>query len=133
MTAIGLIFGQLTAEHYENGFAADPRIDVLREKMTCVEDSRFSQDYLDPSKRSIANAVQIYFANGTHTHNVEVAYPIGHRRRRSEAVPLLEEKCTLNLKGRFPEKQVSEIMALMKNAEKLASTPVHQFLDLFVI
>ena len=85
MTAIGLIKGGLTAADYEDAAAADPRIDELREKMVCVEDVQYSRDYLDPAKRSIANAVQVFFRNGEHSPKVEVQYPIGHRRRRVEA------------------------------------------------
>ena len=98
MTTVGLIFGNLTADDYEDQRALDPRIDILREKMVCVEDPQYSRDYLDPDKRSIANAVQVFFKNGTHTDKVEVHYPIGHRRRRAEAVPLLKQKFKDNFK-----------------------------------
>jgi 2-methylcitrate dehydratase PrpD len=92
MTAIGLIFGKLTAEHYGEKIAADPRIDRLREKMKVTEVPAFTRDYLDPEKRSIANSVQVFFKNGTATARVEVEYPLGHRRRRTDAEPLLLEK-----------------------------------------
>jgi 2-methylcitrate dehydratase PrpD len=92
MTAIGLIFGELTAEHYGEKIAADPRIDRLREKMKVTEVPAFTRDYLDPAKRSIANAVQVFFRNGTATRRVEVEYPLGHRRRRHEAEPFLLDK-----------------------------------------
>jgi 2-methylcitrate dehydratase len=92
MTAIGLIFGKLTAEHYGEKIAADPRIDRLREKMKVTEVPAFTRDYLDPAKRSIANAVQVFFRNGTATRRVEVEYPLGHRRRRHEAEPVLLAK-----------------------------------------
>ena len=92
MTAIGLIFGELTADHYEDNVANDPRIDSLREKMTCVEDPRYTKEYLDADKRSIANAVQVFFKDGSRTDNVAVEYPIGHRRRRAEGMPLLVKK-----------------------------------------
>jgi aconitate hydratase 2/2-methylisocitrate dehydratase/2-methylcitrate dehydratase len=133
MTAIGLIFGNLTAEHYENSAAADPRIDALRDTMICEEDLRFSQEYLDPDKRSIANAVQVFFKDGTHTEKVEVNYPIGHRRRRAEAEPLLESKCLENLSGHFPEKQSKNVLSLLTDQERLLSTPVHEFVNLLVI
>ena len=133
MTAIGLIFGELTAEHYGDAVAADPRIDALREKMTCVEDPQYSRDYLDPEKRSIANAVQVFFKNKTQTKVVEVQYPMGHRRRRHEALPLLEEKFGENLAGHLPEKQVSAILNLFHNTERLDAMPVHELVDLFVI
>src|SRR5579859_1094220 len=92
MTAIGLIFGNLTAADYEDQVAADPRIDALRAKMTVTEDKQYSKDYLDPDKRAIANAVQIFFADGTKTNKIEVEYPVGHRRRRAEGIPLLMQK-----------------------------------------
>jgi 2-methylcitrate dehydratase len=133
MTAIGLIFGELTAEHYGDVVAADPRIDALREKMTCVENPQYSRDYLDPEKRSIANAVQVFFKNGTQTKVAEVQYPVGHRRRRHEALPLLREKFRVNLAGYFPEKQVSAILNLFHNTEQLDVMPVHELVDLFVI
>jgi 2-methylcitrate dehydratase len=133
MTAVALIFGKLTAEHYGEAVAADPRIDPLREKMICVEDPRYSQDYLDPQKRSIANAVQVFFKGGTKTDVVEVEYPLGHRRRRDEALPLLEEKFRKSLGSRLSEKQGSAIMNLFSNSEQLDTTPVHEMVDLFVI
>jgi len=133
MTAIGLIFGELTAEHYGDAVAADSRIDVLREKMTCVENLQYSRDYLDPEKRSIANAVQVFFKNGTQTKVAEVQYPVGHRRRRHKALPLLKEKFRVNLAGRFPEKQVSAILNVFHSSERLDVMPVHELVDLFVI
>jgi len=133
MTAIGLIFGELTAEHYGDAVAANPRIDALREKMTCVEDPQYSRDYLDPEKRSIANAVQVFFKNGTQTEVAEVQYPVGHRRRRHEALTLLKEKFRVNLTGHFPAKQVSAILNLFYNTEGLDVMPVHALVDLFVI
>jgi 2-methylcitrate dehydratase len=133
MTAVGLIFGELTARHYEDEVAADPRIDALREKMEVVENPQFSKDYLDPAKRSIANAVQVFFRDGTHTEQVVVEYPIGHRRRRAEGVPLLIEKFKTNLARRFPPKQASQILAVCQDAERLQSMPVHEFVDLLVI
>jgi 2-methylcitrate dehydratase len=133
MTAIALIFGGLTAEHYGDAVAVDPRIDALREKMNCVENPQYSRDYLDPEKRSIANAVQVFFKNGTKTDFVEVKYPLGHRRRRHEALPLLKEKFRVNLAGHFPEKQVSAILNLLDSTERLDVMPVHELVDLFVI
>jgi len=132
MTAVGLIFGDLTAGHYEDALAADPRIDALRAKMVCVEDPRYSRDYLDPAKRSIANAVQVFFADGSTTEKVEVEYPIGHRRRRAEAIPLLEQKLLENLSGRLPERQVQTIIDLSRDAQRLDALPVREFVDLFV-
>jgi 2-methylcitrate dehydratase len=92
MTAIGLIFGELKAEHYGEAVAKDIRIDALRGKMKVAEVPAFTRDYLDPDKRSIANAVQVFFKDGTATSKVEVEYPLGHRRRRKEAEPVLLEK-----------------------------------------
>jgi 2-methylcitrate dehydratase len=133
MTAIGLIFGELTAEHYGDAVAADPRIDALREKMICREDLQYSRDYLDPEKRSIANAVQVYFKNGTKTDFVEVRYPLGHRRRRREALPLLKEKFRENVASHFPENQASSIQSSFSDPERLETMPVHEMVDLFVI
>ena len=133
MTAIGLIFGDLTAEHYEDAAAADPRIDALRAKMVCVEDPQYSRDYLDPAKRSIANAVQVFFNDGTRTPIVEVEYPIGHRRRRQEAIPLLEDKFRENLASHFEAPQVDTIMNRFRDPERLDNSPVHEMVDLFVM
>ena len=131
MTAVGLIYGDLTADHYEDALAADPRIDALREKMMCVEDSAYSRDYLDPAKRSIANAVQVFFANGEETARVEVHYPIGHRRRRTEAVPLLFDKFSENLATCFAEKPAQAALDLFHDPERLDNTPVNELVDLF--
>ena len=133
MTAIGLIFGELTAAHYEDGVAADARIDALREKMICVEDQQYSRDYLDPEKRSIANAVQVFFKDGSSTQKVEVQYPIGHRRRRSEAVPLLFEKFQKNLGAVFTSKQAGRILERFRDPQVLDATPAHELVDLFTL
>jgi len=133
MTAIGLLFGELTADHYEDDVAGDPRIDALREKMVVVEDPRYSRDYLDPDKRSIANAVEVFFRDGSSTGKVEVEYPIGHRRRRKEGVPLLERKFADNLASRFPRKQAAAIFELCSRQEALEAAPVNEFMDMFVI
>jgi 2-methylcitrate dehydratase len=133
MVAVPLIFGRLTAVDYEDSIAADPRIDRLRDKMTCVEDPRFSRDYLDADKRSIANAITIEFNDGNKTPEVAVEYPIGHRRRRAEGIPLLVEKFRTNLARRFPPKQQQRILDLALDLPALIKTPVHEFVDLFVI
>ena len=133
MVAVPLIFGHLTAADYEDDVAADPRIDALRAKMVCVEDRRFSKDYLDPDKRSIANGLTVEFTDGRKLKEVVVEYPIGHRRRRDEGIPLLVEKFRTNLARRFPGKQQRAILGLVLDAKKLAATPVHEFVDLFVI
>jgi 2-methylcitrate dehydratase len=131
MTAIGLIFGELSADHYEDKVASDPRIDALRAKMTCVEDPRYSKEYLDPDKRSIANAVQVFFKDGTSTEKVAVEYPIGHRQRRAEGLPLLVKKFEANLASRMAPKQCAEIMQLCLDAARLQSTPVDEFTEMF--
>ena len=131
MTAIGLIFGALTADHYEDKIARDPRIDSLREKMTCVEDPRYTKEYLDADKRSIANAVQVFFKDGSSTDKVAVEYPIGHRRRRAEGMPLLVKKFEANLASRFAPQQCQAIMKLCNDPKSLDATPVDKFTDMF--
>jgi len=131
MTAIGLLKGNLTAADYEDSVAGDPRVDALRNKMVCVENRQWSKDYLDPSKRSIANAVQVFFKDGSKTPNIAVEYPIGHRRRRKDGVPLLEAKFKTNLARRFAAKQQQAILDLCKDQRRLENTPVNQFVDLF--
>lgn len=133
MVAIGLIFGELTADHYEDDVAQDPRIDALRAKMVVVEDKRYSEDYLDPEKRSIANAVQVHFTDGTETEKVAIEYPIGHRRRREEGIPLLIEKFKDGLASRFPEKQAAAILELCLDREALEATPVSALMEKMVI
>ncbi|HYX62973.1 MAG TPA: bifunctional 2-methylcitrate dehydratase/aconitate hydratase, partial [Burkholderiales bacterium] len=133
MVAVPLIFGRLTAADYEDEVAADPRIDLLREKIVCVEDPQFTKDYHDPEKRSIANGLTVEFKDGKRLAEVLVEYPIGHKRRRREGMPLLVEKFERNLARRFPEKQRRTILELCLDARRLAQTPVHEFVDLMVI
>jgi 2-methylcitrate dehydratase len=133
MTAIGLLFGDLTASDYEAERASDPRIDALREKMVVTEEESYSRDYLDPAKRSITNAVQVFFTDGSHTEKVVIEYPVGHRRRRAEGMPLLVEKFKTNLARRFPEKQARLIMDVCMDDARLNAMPVDQFIDLWVI
>ena len=134
MTAVPLAFGNLVAEHYEDDFhAANPFIDELRGKMEIVEDPRYSREYLEADKRSIANAVQVFFKDGSSTEKVEVEYPLGHRRRRAEGIPLLEEKFKANLATRFSARRSAQIFALCKDQAALEATPVQRFMDLFVI
>lgn len=133
MTAVGLLNGNLTAADYEDAVAADPRIDALRAKMACVEKAQYTQDYHDPEKRSIANAIQITFQDGTQSENVAVEYPIGHRRRRAEGIPELVKKFKINLARRFPARQQAAILDLCLDQKKLEATPVHTFVDLMVI
>jgi len=133
MVAIGLIKGGLGAADYEDAVAPDPRIDALRAKMVCVENKRYSRDYLDPRKRSIANQLQIFFRNGTATRKLAVEYPIGHRRRRHEGIPLLEAKFRTNLARRFPKERREAILELCCDQKRLEATPVNEFVDMFVI
>ena len=130
MVAVALIKGTLTADDYEDSAAADPRIDLLRSKMNVVENGRFSTDYLDPAKRSIANAVTVKFADGTSTDRVAVEYPIGHRRRRAEGIPLLLEKFERNTRGRFRAKQSDSLIALCADARALSGTPVTRLMGM---
>jgi 2-methylcitrate dehydratase len=133
MVAVPLIFGRLTAGDYEDAVAADPRIDTLREKMVCVEDKQFSKDYLDPDKRSIANGITIEFADGKKLKEVVVEYPIGHRRRRKEGIPVLIGKFRTNLARRFPAKQQQHILDVSLDQKVLEAMPVHEYVDLYVI
>ena len=113
--------------------ASDPKIDLLRDKIDCVEDPQFTRDYHDPEKRSIANALTVEFKDGKRLAETVVEYPIGHKRRRKEGMPILVEKFKTNLARRFPPKQQKAILELCMDAEKLAATPVDEFVDLFVI
>jgi len=133
MAAIGLIKGNLVAEDYEDDVASDPRVDAVREKMEVVEDDRYSREYHEPDKRSIANAIQVFFKDGSSTDKVAVEYPIGHRRRREEGIPVLEDKFHRALLTRFPAKRTDAIVALCADQAKLESTPVNEFLDMLVI
>jgi 2-methylcitrate dehydratase len=132
MVAVPLIFGRLTAADYEDGVARDPRIDALRAKIVCKEDKRFTKDYHDPKKRSIANALTIEFKDGTKLKEVVCEYPIGHKRRRKEGMPILVEKFKTNLARRFPAAQQKAILELCLDAARLEATPVNEFVDLMV-
>lgn len=134
MTVVPLIFGNLKAEHYEDSFHAEnPIIDQLREKMEVVEDEKYTREYLEEDKRSIANAVQVFFQDGSSTDQVAVEYPIGHRRRRKDGLPLLEDKFRNNLATRFPGQRCEQIDSLCSNPETLETTTVHEFMAHFVI
>ncbi|MFM1758529.1 MAG: 2-methylcitrate dehydratase [Actinomycetota bacterium] len=132
MVAVPLIFGRLTAKDYEDEIAADPRIDALREKILCVEDAQFTADYHDPEKRSIANAMTIEFNDGTKTEEIVVEYPVGHKRRREEGLPLLIAKYRTNLRRIFDDVQVSNIEKMTLEYDLLISMNVDDFLSLFV-
>jgi 2-methylcitrate dehydratase len=133
MVAVPIIFGRLTAGDYEDSVAADPRIDELRSRITCVEDKGFTRDYHDPEKRSIANALAVEFKDGKKLGEFVCEYPIGHKRRRKEGMPVLVEKFKLNLGRRFPFKQQQAILEACMNPGKLHAMPVNEFVDLFVI
>ncbi|WMC11867.1 bifunctional 2-methylcitrate dehydratase/aconitate hydratase [Oceanimonas pelagia] len=134
MVAVALLYGTLTAEHYEDAFhQGDARIDVLRNKMRVAEEPRYSADYLQPDKRSIANAIQVFFKDGSHTGRVEVEYPLGHRRRRHDGIPVLEQKFLHHLHTRFPRAQSRRIIDLCQDQTRLEATTVNAFMDLWVI
>jgi 2-methylcitrate dehydratase len=133
MVAIALIFGRLTAADYEESIAIDPRIDALRAKIRCVEDPAFTRDYYDPNKRSIANALTLRLNDGTEFAEITCEYPVGHRRRRDEGLPMLVKKFQTNLARRFPSKQQNRILDASLNLDALCATPVHEYIDLYVI
>jgi 2-methylcitrate dehydratase len=132
MVAVALLFGRLTAADYEDDVASDPRIDVLRAKIHCVEDAAFTRDYHDPDKRSIANALRVEFDAAVQIEEVLVEYPIGHRRRRDAGMPLLLEKFRTNLRRRFPEAQQRAILEASLDRKRLESMPVNEYVDLYV-
>ena len=132
MVAVPLIFGRLTAKDYEDEIAADPRIDALREKIVCVEDAQFSADYHDPEKRSIANAVTIEFNDGSKSDEIVVEYPVGHKRRRAEGLPLLVEKYKRNLRRIFDDSQVSKIEEATLNFDHILTMNADDFISLYV-
>lgn len=132
MVAVPLIFGRLTAKDYEDEIAADPRIDALREKMVCVEDSQFTKDYFDPEKRSIANALTIEFNDGSKSEEIVVEFPVGHKRRREEGLPLLVAKYKTNLRRIFDESQAQKIEEVTLDYDRLLSVPADEFVTLFV-
>jgi 2-methylcitrate dehydratase len=129
MIAIALIFGNLTAEHYEEDIARDPRIDKLRARMVVRENKKFSQDYLDHEKRAIANALTITFNDGTALPRIVVEYPLGHRSRREEARPLLFKKCYANLSSHFSEEKSRKLVDLFQKQDRFLEMPVKTFMD----
>ena len=131
MVAFGLLKGKLVAEDYEDDVAKDPRIDALREKMIVNEDKRYSKEYLEADKRSIANRIQIHFNDGTSTKQIEVEYPIGHKRRRKEGIPVLENKFKANLDITFDEEISRKIFNICMNQNQLDKTAVTDFQSLF--
>ncbi len=133
MVAVPLLFGRLTAADYEDGVALDPRIDALRAKIFCSEEPAFTRDYHDPAKRSIANALLVELTDGSKLEEVTVEYPIGHRRRRADGIPLLLAKFRKNLSRRFPEKQQRAILDTSLDRQRLESMPVNEYVDLYAI
>lgn len=133
MVAVPVLFGRLTAADYEDDVARDPRIDALRDKIVCVEDPAYTRDYHDPDKRSIANALTVEFNDGTRLNEVVCEYPIGHKRRRADGIPLLEAKFRTNLARMFPAKQQRRILTVSLNQQALEAMPVHEYVDLYVI
>lgn len=133
ITAAGLIFGDITADHYEQETASDPRIDTLRGKMEVTEHKAYSEDYLNPDKRSISNAVQVHFKDGTSTERIECEYPLGHRFRREEAVPKIRAKFSANISTHFSAKQQHKIEEACKQHDRLQQMAVNEFMDLFCL
>ena len=132
MMAVGLIFGKLTTEDYEDHVAADPRIDALRAKMQLSESAVFEREYHDPAKRTNANSIQVFFKDGTKTPLSQVDYPLGHRKRRKEGIPLLIEKFDKNIARVYAEKQRHALRAVCLDRKRLAAMPVNEFVDLMV-
>ncbi len=133
MVAVPVLFGRLTAGDYEDAIAHDPRIDVLRDKIICVEDPAYTKDYHDPEKRSIANALTVEFNDGTKLDEIVCEYPIGHKRRRKDGIPLLEAKFRTNLARMLPTKQQNKILDVSLDQKKLEAMPVNEYVDLYVI
>ena len=133
MVAVPLIFGRLSAADYEDNVAQDPRIDALRDKMSVEVDERYTREYLEADKRSIANAVQIFYKDGTKSEKVEVEYPIGHRRRRDEGIPLLIEKFQRNLVRKISPKNIAKISEICADRARLESMAFNEFSDLFAL
>jgi len=133
MVAVPILFGRLTAADYEDSVAKDPRIDRLREKIVCIEDKNFTADYHDPEKRSIANALTVEFSDGKKLKEIVCEYPIGHKRRRKEGIPVLIEKFRTNLARQFPSKQQEAILAVSLDQKALEAIPVNEYVDLYVI
>jgi 2-methylcitrate dehydratase len=132
MVAIPLIFGRLTAEDYEDGIAGDPRVDALRARMQVKENPTFTSEYYAPDKRYIGNAVQVFFRDGTHTERVQVDFPIGHRKRRTEGMPVLVRKFQSSVDAHFQPKQAERIKALFGKSESVDALPVNEFVAAFV-
>jgi 2-methylcitrate dehydratase len=133
MVAVPLIYGRLEADDYGDGIAADPRIDALRAKMTVAENPQFTRDYFDPEKRYIGNSVQVFFTDGSSTEKVSVDYPIGHRRRRAEGIPVLMAKFEAAMRGHLPAHRVQAILQAIADPAQLDAMPVDRFVGLFTL
>lgn len=131
MVAVPVLFGRLTAGDYEDEVARDPRIDILRDKIVCVEDPAYTRDYHDPDKRSIANALTVEFNDGSRLDEIVCEYPIGHKRRRADGIPLLEAKFRTNLARMFAAKQQRRILEVSLDQKALEAMPVHEYVDLY--
>ena len=131
IVAVPLLFGSLTADHYEDLVGQDPRLDRLRALMTVKEDRRYTVDYLDPAKRSIANAVQVFFRDGTGTPKVEIEYPLGHRFRREEGIPMLIEKFRRNAATLWKSDRVEQMVQTFEAPATLDTMPISEFLELW--
>jgi 2-methylcitrate dehydratase len=133
MVAVPLIFGRLTADDYNDDVAADPRIDALREKMTVRENPQFTKDYFDPDKRYIGNSIEVLFKDGSRSEKISIDYPIGHRKRRAEGIPVLLRKFDAALRGYLPEAHAGRIVQACGDARALESMALQDFMGLFAI
>ncbi|HEX7130717.1 MAG TPA: 2-methylcitrate dehydratase, partial [Rhodanobacteraceae bacterium] len=131
MVAVPLIFGRLTADDYTDAVAADPRIDALRERMAVIENPQFTRDYFDPDRRYIGNSVQVFFKDGAPSEKISIDYPIGHRKRRAEGIPVLEAKFERALAGHFAPDQVRRILKACAGQEAMESMHASDFIGLF--
>ena len=131
MVAVPLLFGRLTAADYGDAVAADPRIDALRDKMNVTENEQFTRDYFDPDKRYIGNSVQVFFNDGSSTDNVTIDFPIGHRRRRAEGIPVLMAKFEAAVRSRLTAPQAGLLLAVATDPEALEVMPITRFMELF--
>ncbi|MGY0558460.1 bifunctional 2-methylcitrate dehydratase/aconitate hydratase [Lysobacter sp. A421] len=131
MVAVPLIFGRLVADDYSDAVAADPRIDALRAKMTVSENEQFTRDYFDPAKRYIGNAVQVFFKDGSSTEKVSIDFPIGHRKRRDEGIPVLMKKFEAAVRGKLPAANADRLVALAAAPDELEAMPITELMALF--
>jgi 2-methylcitrate dehydratase PrpD len=130
MVAIGLLKGDLQAEHYEDDVASDPRVDGLREKMEVSEEERFTREYLEPDKRAIGNSLQVFYNDGSASDEVVIDYPVGHRRRRDEGIPLLKAKFERYLRGHISARKANEILAICADQQVFEDTSVTRMMEL---